>query len=417
MVSNENEPVPEPSEQQPADGEQETATGQAAPADQAGAGPAGGAHTPDQPDAALQDAPSEQAGAEQAGAEQAGAEQAGAEQAIGAHTPDEPAAWQATPAARGTAGQVGPVVEPQGRPVPAPTWRRPVVSLLVALFAAYLLYRILRDGRLEQSAAFYVGLPAVLAIVVAATARPRGAVGSAVVATTIGLALAGPLLGEGVICLVFSAPLFYLIAIFVAIGIESGGRSGHRGIAAIAIVPVLLMCLEGVSPATSMPRGEQVVSERIVQAAPGEVEAALARTPAYGRPSSAFLRLGFPRPLHATGEGLDVGDERFVTFTPRRSLGIGAKPTPRSMRLRVTESEPGRVVFTIVQDSTAARWLDFDTAEVTWHIAGATSTTVRWTLRYRRTFDPAWYFGPLQRYGMTQVADYLNVTVTRPADA
>ncbi|GAB3403644.1 hypothetical protein [Flindersiella endophytica] len=301
-------------------------------------------------------------------------------------------------------------------------WRHTLVASLVALFAAFLLFRILHAGGLEQSAAFYVGLPAVIAITVAVTARPRGAVGTAVVATTIGLMLAGPLLGEGVICLVFSAPLFYLIAVFVGLIIEAARKAGHRGVAAVAIVPVLLMCLEGVSPETSMPRGETAVSERIVaQAGPADIQAALARTPTYGRPTSTFLRVGFPQPLHATGQGLDPGDERFVTFTPRRSLGIGAQPTPRSMRLRVTESRPGRVVFTIVQDSTAARWLDFDTAEVTWRAKSPTSTTVRWTLRYHRTFDPAWYFGPLQRYGMARVADYLNVTITdpgtKPADA
>lgn len=308
--------------------------------------------------------------------------------------------------------------EPQGRGAkPRLLWRAATVAMLVALFAAYVLYRLLQDGHLEETAAFYIGLPAVLAISVAAVARPRTAVGTSAVAVTIALAAAGPLLGEGIVCLIFSAPLFYGIAILAGLGIEEARRHGRRGLAAVAIVPVLLLSLEGTSPELSLPRDSTAVSERVVHAPSTAVETALASTPTYQPPASPFLRLGFPRPLRATGQGLDVGDERFVTFTPRRSLGIGARPTPRSMRLRVTESQPGKVVFAIVQDSTAARWLDFDTAEVTWRAAGDSRTTVRWTLHYRRTFDPSWYFGPLQRYGMARVADYLNDNITTPRDA
>ena len=37
-------------------------------------------------------------------------------------------------------------------------------------------------------------------------------------------------------------------------------------------------------------------------------------------------------------------------------------------------------------------------AEVEWHETGDAQTRVRWTLRYRRSLDPAWYFGPWERY-------------------
>lgn len=35
-----------------------------------------------------------------------------------------------------------------------------------------------------------------------------------------------------------------------------------------------------------------------------------------------------------------------------------------------------------------------------------------WKLAYRRTFDPGWYFGPLQSYGMEQPAAFLADTFT-----
>lgn len=90
--------------------------------------------------------------------------------------------------------------------------RRRLAVVLAALFLAMLGYKVLHAGGLEQTALFYVGLPAVIAITVALSARPKSATGTAMASVTIGLALAGPLLNEGIICLLIAAPLFYLVA-------------------------------------------------------------------------------------------------------------------------------------------------------------------------------------------------------------
>src|SRR5689334_21239430 len=94
----------------------------------------------------------------------------------------------------------GPEADPPGAaefPGRSPA-RVALVSVLAASFAAMLGYKILHAGGLEQTALFYVGLPATIALVVAATARPRSATGLAVATVTICLALAGPMLNEGV---------------------------------------------------------------------------------------------------------------------------------------------------------------------------------------------------------------------------
>ena len=75
------------------------------------------------------------------------------------------------------------------------------------------------------------------------------------------------------------------------------------------------------------------------------------------------------------------------------------------MTLRVAERGPGRVVFRVERDTTLARWLELREAEFRWH-----GRRVEVTLRYRRTFDPGWYFGPLQRYALTEAAGYLATT-------
>lgn len=292
--------------------------------------------------------------------------------------------------------------------------RRTLLAILAALFAAMLGYKVLRVGGLEQTALFYVGLPATIALVVAATARPRSATGLAVAVVTIALALAGPLLDEGVICLVLAAPLFYLVAVLIGGAVDIGRRSRSiRRMNAVVLAPVLaLLCLHG-AVAAPAPRDEVVTVIRTVPGTPEQFAVALSGSATFTPPESAFLgRLPFPRVVEVAGTGLRLGDEREITFTPRHSLGIGARPTPRSMHLRVTASAPTGVRFDVVEDTATARWLRWTTSRVSWRPTPAGGTEVTWQLTYRRTFDPGWYFGPLQRYGMRQATDYLLDTFT-----
>ncbi|MDR8409757.1 hypothetical protein MTP10_13530 [Nonomuraea sp. 3-1Str] len=283
--------------------------------------------------------------------------------------------------------------------------RRVLAGVLAALFAAFLAYRVLHAGHLEQTAVFYVGIPAVIAITVALAARPKSATGLIMAVITIGLAVSGPLLGEGIVCLVFAAPLFYLVGLIVGLLVDWGGRRG-TGVNLLVAPLLLAVVSEGATGATSLPRENVVSATRATGGA--DVEAALAAAPVFRGVESAFLRLGFPRPLTAEGQGLQVGATRRVTFTPRRSLGIGAALEPRSMTLRVKERAAGVVVFDVVADSTLARWLELEEARFAW-----TRSDLTVSLRYRRTFDPAWYFGPLQRYGLGEAAGYLAETFTR----
>ncbi|GAA0394966.1 hypothetical protein GCM10009530_53110 [Microbispora corallina] len=285
-----------------------------------------------------------------------------------------------------------------------PGWRArlTLAGVLAGLFAALGLYQVLEANGLQQTSLFYVGVPAVIAITVALTARARTCTGLIMATITIGLALAGPLLGEGVVCLLMAAPLFYLVGLVVGLAVDWMRRDTGRRNASLVVAPLLLaVALEGATPATSLPREGEVTAVRAV--APGtDVEAALAGSPRFGPVTSPFLRLGFPRPVRSEGLGLAAGDARTVVFTPRRSLGIGAPLEPRSMTLRVVSRGPGLAVFGVERDTTLARWLDLHAAEFRWG-----DGRLEVTLRYRRTFDPGWYFGPLQRYALSEAAGYL----------
>ncbi|MFD9949182.1 hypothetical protein ACFWYW_50800 [Nonomuraea sp. NPDC059023] len=280
--------------------------------------------------------------------------------------------------------------------------RMTLAGVVSALFAAMAAYKLLHAGGLEQTAVFYVGVPAVIAITVVLVAKPRSAIGLVMAVITVALALAGPLLGEGIVCLVFAAPLFYLVGALFGAFADYLRAKGPKGPQMLAAPLLLLVMLEGAGEATSMPR-EEVVSASVT--APGDVAAALAAPPRFAPYTSVLLKLGFPRALSARGTGLGTGATREIVFSPRRSLGIGARPEPRSMTLRVKESAPGRVVFEVARDTTLARWLELREAAFTWN--GGRLTVA---LSYRRTFDPSWYFGPIQRHAATEAAGYLART-------
>jgi hypothetical protein len=76
------------------------------------------------------------------------------------------------------------------------------------------------------------------------------------------------------------------------------------------------------------------------------------------------------------------------------------------------------VSFVCLADETKiAEWLGWQSAEVSWTDLGDGRTRVRWTLRYQRRLDPAWYFGPWEAAATTAAADYLIQAAATPAAA
>jgi hypothetical protein len=293
--------------------------------------------------------------------------------------------------------------------------RRIVIGLAIAMAAGSLGYRVLVSKHLEQTAALFIGLPAVLAILVALTRPPKSATGVILKAMTLLLLLSGILLGEGFICIVMAAPLFYLVGFVIGRIIDFAEKKRQRRLGksfyGLVLLPFLSLSLEGVYPSLSFPRREVVTVERIVRGATTEVERALAETPHFTRPLPLYLRLRFPRPAAAEGAGLSTGELRRIHFA-------GGEGRPGDLLLRVAEHGPGHARFLAVSDgSHIAHWLDWREADVHWSAERPGWTRVTWTLCYERRLDPAWYFGPWERYAVRLAAGYLVDNTATPAAA
>ncbi|MFE1167598.1 hypothetical protein [Nocardiopsis sp. NPDC058789] len=314
-------------------------------------------------------------------------------------------------------------VPEDGEGVSRPTAARWILAgIVLAVFAALLAVRVTRFGGLDQTALFYVGLPAMLALLVVLCVRVRGAGAVAMAVTTVCLLMAGPMLGEGMVCLVISAPLIYGVVALVAWVVGALRRTDRRHSNALLAVPLLFaLALEGVAGFSLLPREDAGTGSVLVGADPADVAAALAAPPAYAAPDALLLSaVPFPEPVEAVGSGLEEGDTRVVHFTPRRTLAPGAEPTPRHLGLEVVESEVradgGRVVFAVTEDTAFANWMRMERAVATWR-GEPDGTRLTWEIEYTRTYDPSWYFGPVQSHVTDLAADYLAGTFQREAQA
>jgi len=293
---------------------------------------------------------------------------------------------------------------PSGTPAPperitASQWT--LVGIIFALAIGGALYRLFVYEHLEQTASLFITLPAVLAVVLTLTPKAKSAFGITMKGITIALLMSGPILGEGFICILMAAPLFYLVGGLLAIAIESARKRDRARSGYLVVLLPLLAGLEGTSPQFTFPTHEVVTVSRVVALAPQQVEEALAREPRFPGELPPFLRLKFPRPVGAAGSGLRLGAYRRIHFA-------GGEGQPGDLVLRVDERSPGSVHFSAVSDgSHIAHWLRWRESKVEWQPVDARHTAVRWTLVYDRALHPAWYFGPCERYATGLAGGYL----------
>lgn len=283
-----------------------------------------------------------------------------------------------------------------------------IVALAVASFA----FRLLYAGGLRHSAAVFVGIPTLIALLVVNMEKPATGTGVVMRVITLALLLSGIVFTEGFICIVLAAPIFYLVGFVVAKAVGGLMQTGRRGGAMMLMILMLPTGVEGTIAGVEWNRDEQVTRTRIVHATPAQVRAALAARPSFAAPLPPFLRLRFPVPVATSGSGLAVGDSRAIVFEHAH----GGHVEHGTLAFRVAESDSASVRFEPVHDdSYITHWLAWESSEVRWQAISAHETRVEWRLAYRRRLDPAWYFAPLERYGVGVAAGYLIDALAVPS--
>jgi hypothetical protein len=290
-----------------------------------------------------------------------------------------------------------------------------LVATILALAAASFLFRLFVAGGLRHTGAVFIGIPALLAIMVARSAKPKSGIGVVMRVITLALLMSSIVFAEGMVCILLAAPIFYLVGFLVtkAIAVMSEGiPRGKDGLLVMMVIIIVPTGFEGTIPGLEWNREESVTVSRLVRGTPAEVGAALAARPGFAPTLPPFLRIGFPIPVATAGSGLAIGDERTVVFAHRH----GGHVERGTLSFRVAESDSEFVRFAPTRDdSYVTHWLAWRSSEVRWRQQSPGTTRVEWTLRYRRRLDPAWYFAPLERYGVGVAAGYLIDALATPA--
>jgi hypothetical protein len=290
-------------------------------------------------------------------------------------------------------------------PDPQPPSSRPAspyVWLCLAVGIASVLFRVLVLGQKEQSALMFIGLPTAMAMLIAYLPRASSATGMITKGITLFLLLLGILMIEGFICILMAAPLFYAVGFIVGIFVDRARRQKElEQRFRMVVVPVLVvMSIEGVSDWLSFPRDEAITVSREVALPVEEARTQLANGPEFALGElPPFLKLGFPAPHRIEGTGLETGDTWLIHFA-------GGEGKPGDLRARVTESSGTHIRVACVADTShIAHWLDWKEAE--WNIEPISNgSRVTLTMRYKRLLDPAWYFKPIERYGVRIAGEY-----------
>jgi hypothetical protein len=294
-----------------------------------------------------------------------------------------------------------PEVAETPRGVTAAQWW--VICVVIASTVGALLYRGLLLHHLGQTSAMFLGIPAVLAILLALTPKAKSLTGGILKGITLFLLIIAPLLGEGYLCILIASPLFYLVGALVGV-IMDANRKGVRDKATLSCIALLILplCLEGVVPQLTANREQTVEATGLIDAPAYAVEAALTQSPDLNTPLPGLLRIGFPRPLEAHGNGLEIGATRTIHFA-----GAEGDP-PGDLISQVTERGPGFVRVDTVSDTTKlTQWLKWQSSEVEWHAVDAQRTSVTWRVHFERQLDPAWYFVSWERAAVHEAAKYL----------
>ena len=286
--------------------------------------------------------------------------------------------------------------------------QKTVALLIAAFFIGAVLYKLILHESLGQTAAMFIGIPAVLAIALALSPRPQSAKGSILRGIALFLLVIAPLLGEGYLCIIIASPLFFLVGLIVGALIDSDRASRGTTLSCIAFV-LLPFTLEGVVPQLTHNRAQSVTVTQVVSAPVEQVEAAIAHTPDITTPLPRFLRIGFPRPLETRGGGFAVNDTRTIHFA-----GAEGDP-PGDLVMRVAASRPGYLRLVTVSDSSKlTQWLRWQSSDVTWTPIDATHTRVSCQISFDRQLDPFWYFAPWEQFAVRQTAKYLIAANATP---
>ena len=287
------------------------------------------------------------------------------------------------------------------------------VLLLIAFSS--LLIRLLMEYRFDRSALLYVGVPFMISLLLAYCTPQQEAISWKVkywrgMRTSLIVMLGSSVvLFEGFLCVAMFLPIYLFIVMigFACEAMNRRARKKHSSTLPIHLLPLLIFAsaMEGVVPELSQDRFNRVSQTRVVDLSVADIQDNLRKPIDLGADMPWFLAL-FPMPYQVEAETLAVGDIHRIDYRYQR--WFFANTHEGSVKLRIAEASEQRVRTQIISDSSyISNYLTLHGTEIEFVALPQGKTQVTLHIDYDRNLDPAWYFGPLQKLGVDQAANYL----------
>jgi len=296
-----------------------------------------------------------------------------------------------------------------------------LIPILLIIGASALVIRFILESDFRTGTLLYIAVPFAISVALYVfTRKVRGKglwwdyLNHMLIATIIFLATSGVLM-EGFLCVLMFMPIYY---IFVTFGYLVSWMFSRRGKndpnqMRVYILPALVFVLasEGLLPSTTLPREQTATYSAITDLSVAELKANMAAPILFSTKRNWFLKL-FPIPDEVQAGTLVAGDVHNLHFTYKR--WVFGNFQHGDMDIKIAAVEPLYVRTEILHNSSYfSHYAQVHGTDVHFTPLAGGQTQVSLTVRYRRLLDPAWYFGPMQDYAVSQSAKYLveNVIV------
>lgn len=297
-----------------------------------------------------------------------------------------------------------------------------LLLLLIAVFSISI--RLLGHYKIHASALLYIAIPFViaLALTIFTNKTHNGHWASKYWNITrdalIVMLASSVVLFEGFVCVAMFLPIYFFMIMLALLSeyIWRISREKSHGKLSMLILPALILVssLEGTHPKLSLNRLNQVSASTVVDAGIAEIKENLTKPIQLGTSRPWFLKI-FPMPYRINAESLNPRDVHEIHYRYQRWFFMNTHEG-RAL-LKIAEVGDNHIKTEFIEDNSyISNYMTLRGTHIRLQPITESKTRVTLTIAFERKLDPAWYFGPLERYGIRKTADYLITEVIAPDD-
>ena len=264
--------------------------------------------------------------------------------------------------------------------------------IVIAMFGAVAAWTLNGAGvAFWESGVYFILIPGSMAALLSIAPLRAGRTSYGVArGTTIAILASAILLREGFICVLMALPLIIPIIALVTWAARPDGRSRYS-----LLVPLLLVGASAEGIAFELPKNVEVTEVRVIDATPDQLNESLDGRAELPEIEPLLFALPLPAPVDFVGEGSDLGDRRIVEFEMGRLV------------LEVTQRTNDSITWSIAENTTPlAGWMTLHDVRMFWTPTDA-GLELHMTITFDRELAPAFYFDPLERWGVGEMAEVL----------